>query len=143
MATIARRALLATPLLLRAADAQQEVADLLGEIAAELSAGNANGVLKRVSDTMPERDLFEKHLRGLLTTSQVATSIEFRAFQAESGVRATAKLDWFLEIRRDGYNSVLSTQRRRQIVQCAFEKAGKRWKLAGVEPVSFFAPPAI
>jgi hypothetical protein len=141
MAAIARRAVLLAPLTLWAAgDARQEIVELLGDVASDLSSNNPNGIMKRVADGMPERDVFESHIRNLLASAQVATSVELREF-AEQGGKATLTLDWFLEIRRDGFNNVLSTQRRRQLIRCSFAKEGKRWRFTSLQPVAFFAPP--
>jgi len=129
---------------LRAAgEARAEIVALLGDFASDLSSDNANGILKRVSPAMPERELFERHVRALLASAQVASSVEVREFAEEGAARARATLDWFLELRRDGFNNVLTTQRRRQLVKCVFEKQGKRWLFAEIQPVEFFAPPAI
>lgn len=125
----------------RAGDARQEITAELGEIASALSAGNAEGVMKRVAASLPERDLFEGNVRGMLQLAQVATTLEAREWKTE-GARTVVVLDWFLELRRSGEGSVLATQRRRQLVEAVWEKAGKRWKIVALKPMEFFAPPA-
>jgi len=143
MAAIARRAILAAPaaLLLQAADARQEITELLGDLATDFAAGNANGVIKLTAETMEDRERFASHVRAMIDLAQVSMSIEIREFTA-TGNRAQAKLDWYIELKRSGDGSLLGTERRRQWIACDFQKPGKRWRIQKVTPVEFFAPPA-
>jgi hypothetical protein len=127
---------------LAAEDVRQAITDLLGNVAADLTSNHIDDILRRTSQEMPDRATFESNLRGLLGNAQIATSIEIRNFES-SATKAAAQLDWFLEIRRDGYTSLLSTQRRRQLVRCEFAKEGKRWKFTKIDPIGFFAPPRV
>lgn len=116
---------------------------MLGDFISDFSSDNANGIMKRIADAMPERDLFERQIRAMLAAAQVASSVEVRNFEERGAGKASATLDWFLELRRGGSNSVLSTQRRRQLIHCSFEQQGKRWKFTAISPVAFFAPPQV
>lgn len=124
-----------------AADAREEISNELANIAADFSSANADGILKRVSSTLPERNTLEDNLRAMLHLALVSTSIEVREFTA-AGARATVSLDWYLEMRRNGEGSLLATQRRREVIHTVWEKQGKRWKIVELKPLAFFAPPA-
>ena len=49
------------------------------------------------------------------------------------------ELDWLVHIvnRQDG----AVAERRRQRVKCRLEKSGKKWRIASLEPLEFFAAP--
>jgi hypothetical protein len=48
-------------------------------------------------------------------------------------------LDWLIHIVDRDDNTV--AERRQERVKCRVEKSGKKWRIAGLEPLQFFAPP--
>jgi hypothetical protein len=49
------------------------------------------------------------------------------------------ELDWLVHIvdRQDG----ALAERRQQRVKCRVQKSGKKWRVASLDPLQFFAPP--
>ena len=122
---------------LRAADAEEQVFELFTTLASRLSGGDAAGFLDGFDKTMPGYEEFRASVAGLLQQAEVQSSIEFRRNEG-TGATRIVEADWFLQI-KERYETGAVT-RRREIVKCRVEKAGKRWKVFSLEPQSLFAP---
>jgi hypothetical protein len=134
-----RRLLLLVPFVPRlgAADAEEQVFDLFTTIASWMSAGDAGAFLDGFDKTMPGYEQFRANVTGLLAQAEVHSSIEFRRNEGSDTARSV-EIDWFLQI-KERYETGAVT-RRRGIVKCRVEKAGRRWKVFSLEPQSLFAP---
>jgi hypothetical protein len=134
-----RRALLLVPFAARLrADSAQQVWDLFTSMAAALSAGDADAFLNAFDPAMPGYQAFRASVTALLREAEVQSSIELVEEEGDDRSR-TVELDWLVHIvdRQDG----AVAQRRRERVKCRVEKPGKKWRVASIEPLQFFAPP--
>ena len=134
-----RRTLLLVPLAtcLRA-DSAQQVWDLFTSMASALSAGDAAAFLNAFDPAMPGYEALRAGVTALLREAEVQSSIELVEEEGDDGNRAV-ELDWLVHIvdRQDG----AVAERRRERVKCRVEKSGKKWRIASLEPLQFFAPP--
>jgi hypothetical protein len=134
-----RRVLLTIPLAAccRAADAAQEVLDLVADAAASLSAGNVALFLKVFDPAMAGYAKLRENVTGLLAQGDVQSLIEPIEDEGD-GRRRVAQFQWTLLIER-GQDST-SSVRREHVVKCTVEKQGGKWRIVGLEPIAFFAP---
>ncbi len=134
-----RRVLLTIPLAAccRAADAAQEVLDLVADAAASLSAGNVALFLKVFDPAMAGYAKLRENVTGLVAQGDVQSLIEPIEDEGD-GRRRVAQFQWTLLIER-GRDST-SSVRREQVVKCTVEKQGGKWRIVGLEPIAFFAP---
>jgi hypothetical protein len=127
---------LAAPLL---AEGQQDIMDLLTDMASALSEGNGTAFLDHVDHSMRDYEKLERNILALTAQNEVTSSIDLLKEDGDEHARS-AELDWFLQIRSREQTGPL--ERRRQTVKCGLERGKKKWKIVSLEPVSFFAPPA-
>jgi len=133
-----RRALLLVPLAARLrADSAQQVWDLFTSMASALSAGDASAFLNAFDTAMPGYEALRAGVTALLREAEVQSSIELVEEAGDDG-RRTVELDWLVHIvyRQDG----AVAERRRERVKLRVEKSGKKWRIAALEPLEFFAP---
>jgi hypothetical protein len=133
-----RRALLLVPLAARLrADSAQEVWDLLGSMASALSEANAIAFMNAIDPAMPGYEALRGGVTALLREAEVQSSIELVEEEGDDRSR-TVELDWLVHIvyRQDG----ALAERRRERVKCRVEKSGRKWRIASLEPLQFFAP---
>ena len=134
-----RRVLLLVPFAARLrADSAQEVWDLLTSMASALSEGDASAFLKAFDAAMPGYEALRADVTALLREAEVQSSIELVEEAGDDSSR-TVELDWLVHIvnRQDG----AVAERRRERGKCRGEKSGKKWRIASLEPLQFFAPP--
>ena len=134
-----RRAMLLVPFAARLrADSAQQVWDLFTSMAAALSAGDASAFLSAFDAAMPGYEALRAGVTALLREAEVQSSIELVEETGDDGSRAV-ELDWLVHIvdRQDG----AVAERRRQRVKCRVEKSGRKWRIASLEPLEFFAAP--
>jgi hypothetical protein len=134
-----RRTLLAIPLAARcrAADAAHEVLDLLTDVAASLSAGNAALFLKVFDPAMAGYAKLRENVTGLMAQGDVQSLIEPIEDEGDDRRRAV-ELEWTLVLQRG--QEAAGSVRRQQVVKCKVEKQGGKWRIVGLEPIEFFAP---
>jgi hypothetical protein len=134
-----RRALLLVPFAacLRA-DSAEQVWDLFASLAAALSEANASAFMNAFDPAMPGYEALRAGVTALLREAEVQSSIELVEDQGDDSSRAV-ELDWLVHIvgRQDG----AVAERRRERVKCRVEKSGKKWRVASLDPLQFFAPP--
>jgi hypothetical protein len=134
-----RRALLLVPFAacLRA-DSAEQVWDLFASLAAALSEANASAFMSAFDPAMPGYEALRAGVTALLREAEVQSSIELVEDQGDDSSRAV-ELDWLVHIvgRQDG----AVAERRRERVKCRVEKSGKKWRVASLDPLQFFAPP--
>ena len=136
-----RRALRLVPLAARLrADSAQQVWDLFTSMASALSAGDASAFLNAFDTAMPGYEALRAGVTALLREAEVQSSIELVEEAGDDG-RRTVELDWLVHIvyRQDG----AVAERRRERVKLRVEKSGKKWRIASLEPLQFFAPPRL
>jgi len=134
-----RRALLLVPFAARLrADSAQEVWDLFASMASALSAGNAIAFMNAFDPAMPGYEALRAGVTALLNEADVQSSIELVEEEGDDRSRS-AELDWLVHIVDRDDNTV--AERRQERVKCRVEKSGKKWRIAGLEPLQFFAPP--
>jgi len=122
----------------RPADPKQQVFDLFTRIASEMSAGNALTFLDAVDHDMPHYQELANDLMALTEENDVANSIEAYSDEGDENHRVE-ELDWFMEI--VGRSPSHPVERRRAVVKFRLERRGKKWKIIGIDPMHFFAPP--
>lgn len=135
---IARRAFLAAlaaPLL---AGTGQEVLDLFTVLASALSEGNGMAFLDHVDHSMPDYEKLERSILALAAQNELVAAIDVLEDEGDEQTRAV-QVDWLLQIRSREETGTLV--RRREIVKCRLARVKKKWKVASLDPVSFFAPP--
>jgi hypothetical protein len=134
-----RRALLLVPFAARLrADSAQQVWDLFTSMASALSAGDASAFLNAFDAAMPGYEELRAGVTALLREAEVQSSIELVEEVGDDGSRSV-EVDWMVHIvdRQDG----AVAERRRERLKCRVEKSGKKWRIASLEPLAFFAPP--
>lgn len=135
---IARRtflAALAAPLM---AGIEQEVLDLFTDLASALSEGNGLVFLDRVEHSMPEYEKLQRNILALVEQNELLAAIDVIADEGDDQTRAV-QVDWLLQIRSREETGALV--RRREIVKCRLVRPKKKWKVASLDPITFFAPP--
>ncbi len=138
MAAIVRSAVLAC---LAAASlhagAHEDVIQLVGSMAAALTAVDVPEFMDAFDKDMPEYDTIRTNVTALVNQADVASSIEPISDEGDE-TKWSVDLDWYLEVRsllQDG-----PIFHRRQMVHCELRKEKKKWKIVSLKPLDFFAP---
>ena len=136
-----RRLLLGIPLgaWCRAADAVQEVLDLVADAAGSLSAVDAARFLRAFDPRMPGLARLKENVAGLLALGDVQSLIEPLEDEGDDRRRA-AQFQWTLRLQRG--EAATNWVRREQVVKIKAEKQGGKWRIVEIEPIEFFAPAA-
>jgi hypothetical protein len=121
----------------RPEDEAREIWDLLTRLASALSQGNVADFLDAFDRSMAGHRMLEANVAALLSQYEVQSSIELLGQEARGATRMV-DLDWFLQLEEQ--RDAGAVTRRRERVHCRLEKRGKKWKITGIEPLSFFAP---
>ncbi len=125
-------------LLFAFADEKAAVADFLGDVAADLSSGNAPGFMKRFDREMPGYGKLEAEVSALVKLADVSSSAQVLEMKtADDSVLVT--VDWFIELKPHGQD--LSNERRRELLEVRLKRAGKSWKILTLQPQTLFAAP--
>jgi murein L,D-transpeptidase YcbB/YkuD len=134
-----RRVLLAIPLAAYgyAADAAREVLDLIADLAAALSAGNATLFLQAFDPKMPGYAKLRENVTGLIAQGDVQSFIDPVEDEGDER-RRVAQFDWTLLMHRG--QEATSFARREQVLKFSVEKRGGKWWIVELEPIEFFAP---
>jgi hypothetical protein len=120
------------------AGTEQEVLDLFTALASALSEGNGLAFLDRVDHSMPAYEKLQRNILALVAQNEIVAAIDVIEDEGDDQTRAV-KVDWLLQIRSREETGALI--RRREIVKCRLERVKKKWKVASLEPIAFFAPP--
>ena len=134
-----RRVLLLVPLAAccHAADAAQEVLDLIADLAASLSAGNVALFMKAFDPKMPGYAKLRENVTGLIAQGDVQSLIDSLEDEGDDRRRAE-QLQWTLLLHRG--QEATSYARREQAVKCTVEKRGGKWRIVEFDAIQFFAP---
>ncbi len=134
-----RRALLlaATAAVLRA-DSADEVRSLIVSLATALSEGNPAGFMAAFDKAMPGYEALWINVTALVRDASVQSAVDISSNEGDDRAR-TLEADWLLHMtHRTGAGEVV---RRRERVKCRIEKRGRRWRIVGFDPLTFFEPP--
>lgn len=123
----------------------QPPADFIALLAADLSAENTRGFLKRIDPAFAGYRELAPQIDALTKLGDLQSSIEIADLKID-GSKAEATLDWYLEIRPRAHNNDdqhFSPVRRRELVKCSLARWKNSWRVVRLEPVSFFAAPEL
>jgi hypothetical protein len=115
--------------LCRAANPAQEAMDLIAELAASLSAGNASRFLMGFDSKMAGYGELQTNVGALIAQGDVQCFIDPQENEGDDKVR-NLELQWTLR----------ATGSREEVVKCRVEKVGGKWRITAFAPVSLFAP---
>jgi hypothetical protein len=120
-----------------AADPAQEVLDLFTNLAASLSAGNAEEFMGAFDKSMPGYSKLRDGVTGLTKVGGIESSVEVVRDEGDAQHR-TVEVDWRMRI-KSNVDATASVPRQ-QTIQCKLEKKGRKWKIVSLDPVGYFAP---
>ena len=132
------------------ADAHDDVMDVVASMAGALTEvsgdaagtvrGNVSKFMAAVSKDMPDYDTLKNNVTALVDEGEISSSV---LPLTEDGDTQTYKidLDWLLEVRSLEQDGPLV--RRREVVHCELVKEKNHWKVVGLKPIDFFAPPKL
>jgi hypothetical protein len=122
-----------------AADAAQDVWEVVTKLAAALGSGDAGEFLSLCDSTMPGYAALRVNVSALIAQADAESGIDPVENAGSDGARQMV-VDWQLHlVDRSGLQRVT---RRRENVKVSLEKRGRRWKIVSLQPIVFFAPPA-
>ena len=124
--------LLAAAACVASADERTEVLEILSPLASDLSNGDADAFLRRISADAPNRTELADHIRGLLAQAEMTCSIRLLSYD-----EGRAELDWYMEIRSRVSGSVMERRKQTVIVRL------RNREVLSLEPVEFFKPAAV
>jgi len=143
-----RRALLLSSLAaLARADTAQEIRDLFGSMVNSLTACNPQAFLAAFDKTMPGYNQLTVNVTALINEFVVESVVDFNKDEGNDQKREV-EADWLLTLRPrltqycENPQPVMATATREQVLKCTLAREGRKWKVAALEPVEFFAPPA-
>ena len=119
------------------ADAQSEVTDLFGSMAAALIEVNVPKFMDAFDKNMPNYEQLKNEIEAQTNQAEVSSSIEPLKDEGDDKKRSV-DLDWYLEVRsllQDG-----PIVRRREVIHCELQRDKKGWKIVSLKPLEFFAP---
>jgi len=124
---------------LHAADPAADVWESVTEMAAALARGSDVGFLAVCDSKMAGYSALRANIAALVAAADVESGIDPVSNTGDEQAR-DVEVDWQISmVDRSGLQRVT---RRRQVVKCRFEKRGRKWKVATLDPVAFFAPPS-
>ena len=111
---------------------------MFGDLGRALGAGDPYDALAFFDRAMPEYGRIQADLTGLLDQNEILCSIEFGKMDV-IGDAASVETDWLLEIRSRQLAG--GTVRRQRVVTVRLGRVKKKWRITGLSPADFFAPP--
>jgi hypothetical protein len=135
-----RRALLLAACAVRLrADAADDAWEVIASLAAALVNGNAADFMGAFDPEMPGYNQLYAYITALVREFVAQSSIDPVKNEGDDRTR-TLVLDWRLHL-VDQQNDAAATHRE-QNVTCGLVKKGRKWRIAALDPLSFFEPPA-
>jgi len=120
------------------ADSADQVREVLASFASALSDSNDSLALDAFDKSMPEYERLRANIAAMVNEAAIENSIDVLENDGDDQKR-TMLVDWVLRIeQRTGATAAV---RRQQKVTVKFEKRGRKWKIVGLDPVSFFDMP--
>lgn len=119
------------------ADPARDAAGVFTELAAALTAGNAQEFMAPFDRSFPDYGRLRDNVRALVELGETQSYLDVVANEGDA-TRRTLEVDWELRIRRT-MDATISA--RRQVrVACTLVLRGKRWVVVQFKPVDFLAP---
>lgn len=132
-------ALLLSGLVVRA-DTRAEINEVIESMAAALAASDPDLFLESVDRNMPGFDHLRDVVTALASQNDVTSGIDLIDLSGTAREQ-TAVLDWSLQIRSRVPSG--PSEQRRQKVTITMARPKKNWRVTALQPVEFFAPPAM
>ena len=130
-----RRALLLIPVTLCfAADPAGESAAVITELAASLTARNAQEFLAAFDRNMPGYDKLRANVTALVSQAETQSYVDIVKNEGDDKAR-TLEITWELRVQREG--DAIASARREVRITCKMEKQGKRWRIVVFDPLDF------
>lgn len=120
-----------------AAEVQQEVLDFFTDLAASLSAKDAQQFLAAFDPAMPGYAKLRDGVTGLTRAGDIESSVVVVSDEGDATHRSV-EVDWRIRVKND-FNATASVPREQRL-HCKLEKRGKKWKIVSLDPVGYFAP---
>ncbi len=120
------------------ADSGDQVWDVIADMAAALSSGNAAGFMARLDRAMPGYERLRANVAAITRYTDIQSTIDPLENEGDDHAR-TVVADWLLVLKPQ--DAIGELARRRERVTCKLEKRGRRWLVVGLEPQSLFEPP--
>jgi len=117
-------------------DAEQDITDVVTNLASALSDNNLQAFLKTLDHDMANFGEIQHDVNALLSDSVISCSVDVIG-TAGSGTALSADLDWYMVVRSQQDQNLI--ERRRTKVSIKVEKRGKKWVVTSFSPVSVFA----
>jgi hypothetical protein len=123
----------------RAADPAQDAWDVVTRLAASLAADNPSEFLGFCDSGMPSYSDLRVNVAALVAQMEVESGIDPVRNEGDAAAR-DVEVDWSLRmVGRAGMDRVTNRQAN---VKLRLEKKGRNWKVVGLAPIAFFAPPS-
>jgi hypothetical protein len=119
-----------------AADAGRDAAAVISNLAASLTAGNAQEFLSAFDRAMPGYEKLRANVTALVRAGETQSYIDIVKNEGDDRAR-TIEMAWELRVQREGDTA---PSRREARVTCKLEKQGKKWRIVGMEPVEWLGP---
>ncbi len=120
------------------ADSASDAWDLIAGMAAALAEDNPPAFLKPIDPKMPTYGALADNVQAMVQQADAQSSISPLRNEGDDMSR-TLELDWELRLTRKGEET--RTQVREVAITVQFRKEEGKWRVAKIEPVTFFAPP--
>lgn len=123
-----------------AADQPSSATNTVEQAATALGSGDAAGFTAAFDPAMPGLAALRSAATELVQQADVQSTVQFHGESGDSRSR-TLQMDWTLRIvEREASKAVTTRQAR---VTCRVNLRGGQWRIAGIEPAGFFAPPHV
>lgn len=119
------------------ADVNQEIADVVGDMAGALANDDPEAFLSHLSKALPDRAVLRDNLYALVNSANVTSEVEILSLKA-AGERQRAEMDWSMRIQSKSIEGPL--EQRRETITLELIKEGKHWRVVSLAPVNFFRP---
>jgi hypothetical protein len=119
-----------------AADVHQDVLDFFTDLAASLSANDAQQFLAAFDPNMPGYAKLRDGVTGLTRAGDIESSVVVAGDDGDATHRSV-EVDWRLRVKNN--MTATASMPREQRLECKLEKRGKKWKIVSLDPVGYFA----
>src|SRR5215468_4991115 len=123
-----------------AADPARETADVIRELAASLTAGNAQEFLRHFDRAMPGYDQLSANVTALVRQGETQSYVDVVSNEGDGETR-TLTVTWELRIQREG--EATASARPEAKVACKLRRQGKQWRIVSFAPPNFLSATVI
>jgi uncharacterized protein (DUF736 family) len=117
-----------------AADPARETADVIRELAASLTAGNAHEFLRHFDRAMPGYDQLSANVTALVRQGETQSYVDVVSNEGDGETR-TLTVTWELRLQREG--EATASARPEVKITCKLRKQGKQWRIVSFRPLDF------